>query len=121
MSAHEPRTGSSREALGIVFGALRRHLVASRGAQDSGEPRLVERVEEAVRRYESEYRGFLAGQRRQPPRELAAALAVVFRELASEPRLRAAAEFRVSVAETRFHAAERLFQRQAERREKGCA
>jgi hypothetical protein len=116
-----PPAQSSREALGVVFGALRHHLVVSRGADDSGEPGLVERIEEAVRRYEGEYRRYLAGQRRQPPSELAGALAVVFRALAADARLQPAAEFRLGVAETRFHAAERLFQRQAERRERSCA
>jgi hypothetical protein len=107
-------------AAGAVFATWRRHLLS--GASDDGAERsLLARLEEAVRCYETEYRGFLAGHRRQPPRDLARVLAAAFRALAGDGGLRPAAEFRVNAAEARFHAAARLFSRQEERRERSCA
>jgi hypothetical protein len=106
-------------ALGAALGAARRR---QRGAlcEEGSMAALAGRIEDAVRCYESEYRGFLAGHRRQPPNALASALALAFQVLAADHRLSPASCFRIEAAESRFHAAKRLFQRAAGRRQPRC-
>jgi hypothetical protein len=96
-------------ALGAALGAARRR---QRGAlfDEAAMAAVAERIEDAVRCYESEYRGFLGGDRRQPPSELASALSLAFQVLAAaDHRLSPATYFRIEAAESRFHAAKRLF------------
>lgn len=108
---------ANRQAIEPAGRAVR-HLLGATGLDASLLPVLVTVLETAVRSYEIEYRAFLACQRRQPPTDLAVALAAAFRRLAVEPQLGTAVAFRIAAAEAHFHAAERLFERETLRRER---
>jgi hypothetical protein len=99
-------------AVAAVVGELIRHLLSdSRPAAAA----LVNRLDDAVRVYEVEFRGFLNGQGHRPPFALGAALATAFQELGEAPERRRALGFRLEALEARFHAAERLFTQRLER------
>ena len=101
----------SSQAAGLVA-ELIRHLL-SRDADVAAS--LVARVEEAVGTYETEFRGYLNGQRQRPPLELGAVLETAFVELAAAGSARGASRFRVEALEARFDAAQRLFRQRLER------
>jgi hypothetical protein len=99
-----PASPLSGQAAAALVGELMRHLLAA-GDGDPGP--LATRLEQAVRTYEVEFRGYLNGQGSRPPLELGAVLATVFAELA-EAANRLAAGSRVEELEARFQAARRL-------------
>ena len=76
---------------------------------------IADRLEEAVRSYEVEFRGYLNGQGQRPPLELGTMLVIAFRELAGCKDGRAGRGLRVDALEARFHAARRLMTRRLER------
>lgn len=76
---------------------------------------IADRLEQAVRAYEIEFRGYLNGQRQRPPLELAGSLSAAFRDLAGCREGRTERGIRVDALEARFHAARRLLTRRLER------
>jgi hypothetical protein len=108
-ASYRSSIGSSRAA-GLV-GELIRHLLAR---DPDVAPPLLAKLDEAVRAFEVEFRGYLNGQGQRPPLELAAVLGTVFVELAAAGRARGASRFHVEALEARFHAARRLLTQRLE-------
>jgi hypothetical protein len=109
-ASHHASLVSSRAA--ALVGELIRHLLTH---DPETSPALLARIEDAVHTYETEFRGYLNGQRQRPPVELGAVLKTVFVELAPDAGARTASCFRVETLEARFHAAERLLTQRLER------
>ncbi len=108
-------THTSQQAADAVLGELMRNLLStSRRATGA----LLSSLQEGVRAYEVEFRGYLNGQGLRPPVELGAVLATAFQELGGAPDRRLTLDFRLEALEARFHAARRLLMQRLERDER---
>lgn len=107
-ASHRASRVSSQSA--ALVGELIRHLLTR---DPEVAPSLLARLDEGVRTYEVEFRGFLNGQGQWPPIELGGTLAAAFVELADGDGR--PSRFQVEALEARFHAAERLLTQRLER------
>jgi hypothetical protein len=108
---HTPPS-NEHQAAAAVLGELKRHMLSS---SRPAATILVSRLEDAVRTYEVEFRGYLNGQGQRPPLQLGAVISTAFQELASAPDRRRADAFRIDSLEARFHASRRLLTHRLER------
>ncbi|HEV8628752.1 MAG TPA: hypothetical protein VGV61_00445 [Thermoanaerobaculia bacterium] len=110
----------SHPAATAVVGELMRFLLSRSPVGAPAPMPLLDRLDEALRIYEVEYRRYLNGQSgdahgHRPPLELGAVLATVFAELAAGADRRQALGFRLDALEARFRAAQRLLTQRLER------
>ena len=116
----ERSTLVTHPAATAVVGELMRFLLSGSPGGASAPMALFDRLGEAVRTYEVEYRRYLNGQSldacgRRPPLELGAVLATAFQELAAGADRRQVFGFRLEALEARFRAAQRLLTQRLER------
>lgn len=109
-ASHRASLASSQAA--ALVGELIRHLL-SRDAEVASS--LISRLDDAVRTYEVEFRGYLNGQGQRPPLELGAVLATAFGELSAAGGQGGAWRLRLEALEARFHAGRRLLTQRLER------